>query len=76
MEQGNQDETTKIEEVQTPNITNLSIKEAEKIVKDLGLELEIQNNSEELDKENTIITKQIPTENVSVKKGSKIFVSY
>lgn len=74
----NQDEIEVIEEVNVPNITGLSIKEAEKILKDVGLELCIEGiteeNKETLDKENTIIKEQIPTEGIKINKGNKIFV--
>ena len=56
--------------------TLFCIKEAEKAVKEVGLEISIQNDSEELDKENTIITEQSPREGISVNKNSKIFVKY
>ena len=72
--QGNQDEIEQIEQVQVPNIEGKSIKEAESIVKEIGLELSIESNSEELDKENTIITEQTPKEGVVVNKGNKIYV--
>ena len=74
--QGNQDEVEQIEQVQVPNVEGMSIKEAEKAVKEVGLEISIQNDSEELDKENTIITEQSPREGISVNKNSKIFVKY
>ena len=74
--QGNQDEVEQVEQVQVPNVEGMSIKEAEKIVKEVGLEISIQNDTEELDKENTIVTSQSPREGVSVNKGSKIFVQY
>ena len=76
--QGNQDEIEPVEEVIVPNITGLSIKEAEKILKEIGLELNIEgiteNNKEALDKENTIIKEQTPTEGIKINKGNKIFV--
>lgn len=72
--QGNQDEIEQVEQVEVPNIEGLSINDAEKIVKELGLELSIENNSEEFDKENTIISEQIPMEGIKVNKGSKIYV--
>ena len=74
--QGNQDEVEKPEQVQVPNIEGLSIKEAEKSVKELGLEFNIENNSEELDKENTIVTEQTPKEGITVNKGSKVYIKY
>lgn len=58
----------------------MSIKEAEKILKDTGLELSIEGiteeNKETLDKENTIIKEQTPTEGIKINKGNKIFVNY
>lgn len=74
--QGNSDEVEQVEQVQVPNVQGLSIKEAEKRLKEVGLEINIQNDSEELDKENVIITKQSPIEGVNVNKGSKIYVEY
>ena len=76
--QGNQEEIEVIEEVVVPNVTGLSIKEAEKILKETGLELSVEGITEEdknsIDKENTIIKEQTPTEGIKIKKGNKIFV--
>lgn len=74
--QGNQDEVEQIEQVNVPNIEGLSIKEAEKVVKESGLELSIENETEELDKENTIISEQTPKEGITINKGNKIYVKY
>ena len=80
MNQGNQEEIEDIEETNVPNITGLSIKEAEKILKEKDLELSIEGiteeNEETLDKENTIIKEQTPTAGIKVKKGNKVFVKY
>ena len=58
----------------------MSIKEAEKILKDVGLELSVEGiteeNKETLDKENTIIKEQTPSEGIKINKGNKIFVNY
>ena len=78
--QENQEEVEIKEEIVVPNITGLSIKEAEKILKEIGLELSIEGiteeNKETLDKENTIIKEQTPTEGIKINKGNKIFVKY
>lgn len=74
--QGNKDEVEQLEQVQVPNVEGLSIKEAEKMVKELGLELSIENETEDLDKENSIILTQMPKEGVIVNKNSKIFITY
>ena len=79
--QGNKEEVEIKEEVTVPNITGLSIKEAENTVKELGLEISFENivnnaeeNKESLDKENTIIKEQTPKEGIKINKGNKIFV--
>ena len=63
-----------------PNIIGVSIKEAEKILKEIGLKLDIEGiteeNKETLDKENTIIKEQIPNEGIKINKGNKIFIKY
>ena len=74
--QGNQDEVEQVEQVQVPNVEGLSIKDAEKATKEVGLEISVQNDSEELDRENTIVKEQSPREGVSVNKESKIFIQY
>lgn len=74
--QGNQDEVEQIEQVQTPNIEGKTISEAQKIVKELGLELSIQNDVEELDKDNTVIIEQTPKEGVVINKGNKVYIKY
>ena len=58
-----------IEEVKVPNVQGI-------IVKELGLELSIENEAEDLDKENTIIVDQTPKEGIVVNKGNKIYVKY
>ena len=76
MAQGNQDEVEVVEQIQVPNVQGLSIKEAEKVVKELGLELNVENDSEEIDKENTVVTEQTPKEGITVNKGSKVYIQY
>lgn len=74
--QGNQDEVELVEQIQIPNVQGLSIIEAEKVIKELGLELSIENDSEEIDKENTVVTEQTPKEGITVNKGSKLYIKY
>ncbi len=74
--QGNEDEIEKIEQVQTPDILGKTIKEAEKILKESGLKISIKNNEENLDKENTIIKNQIPKAGIIVNQGNNIYIEY
>ena len=68
-----ENEENVIEEVTMPNIVSLSVKEAEKILEEIGIE--IDGNMEEVDKEKAIIKEQIPKEGIKVNKGSKIIVN-
>lgn len=72
--QGNQEEVEQIEQVQVPDITGKTINEAEKILKENNLEISIENNTEEIDKENTIVKEQTPKAGITVNSGSKIYI--
>lgn len=57
-------------QVEMPNVTGLSVKEAKIVLKELGLELEIEG--EEM--QETIIQEQLPQKGIQIKKGTKIIV--
>lgn len=52
----------------------MTIKEAEKMLKELGLEISIENDNEILDKENVIIKEQTPKEGITINKGTKVYI--
>ena len=72
--QGNQDEVEVKEEVTIPEITGLTIQEAEKILKENGLKLKINNEPEELDKLTALVQKQTPQPGIVVFKENEVFV--
>jgi stage V sporulation protein D (sporulation-specific penicillin-binding protein) len=72
--QGNQDEVEVIENIETPDIQEKSILEAQKILKDAGLEISIENETEELDSENIFVEEQTPKAGIVVRKGTKVYV--
>ena len=76
VEQGNQEEIEEKQEITVPNITNLSIQEAEKILKENGFEMKINNETEELDKKNTTVITQIPQAGITAYSGSCVYVEY
>ncbi len=63
-----------IEEVQTPDVLGKSLKEAENILKENGLEAVFETDNEGIDKENTYIEEQTPKAGIKVNKGSKIYL--
>lgn len=68
------EKNNKKESIEVPNIVGLSIKEAEKLLRELGIEIKIEG--EGIDKENTVIKEQIPKEGITVNKGNKIIVKH
>lgn len=74
--QGNQDEVEPVEEVEVPDLMGKSIQEAEKITKENGLTLVIENEPEELDKENQIVTEQTPQAGIKIKKENKVYIKF
>ena len=69
--QGNTEEIEEIEQVETPDIIGKTIKEAENILKENELELDIENESGELDKESL----ENIDKTIDIKKGSKITIN-
>ena len=63
-----------VEQVQTQDVLGKTLKEAEKILKESGLEASFGNLSEDIDKENTYIKEQTPSAGIVVNKGSKIYL--
>lgn len=53
-----------------PEVRNLTVKEALKVLKEVGLEGVI-NTEQEIDEENTIITEQLPKPGLSIIQGTR-----
>lgn len=74
--QGNEEEVEKTEEVQTPDLVGKTIQEAEKILKESGLDIRIENQVEDMNNESVIIKEQTPKAGIIVKKGSIVDIKY
>ena len=74
----NKTENEKIteEQIETPDVTGKTIKEAKEILKESGLESVIEDEEEELDEENIKVIEQTPKAGIIVKKESKIYIKY
>lgn len=59
-----------------PDVTGISIKEAEKILKDQGFEVKINNETEVLDKENVKVISQTPQSGITIYNKSCIYLDY
>lgn len=64
-----------IEEIEVPELRNANIKEAKKVLKEIGLEIETDIEvTGEMKEEELIIKEQLPKPGIRVRKGSKISV--
>ena len=74
VDQENTDEVEVAEQITTPDVIGKTVTEAEKIMKENGLELVVQNEEEEMDKDNSIIKTQTPQAGITINKGNKVYV--
>ena len=72
----NIDEVENVEQVETPDVTQKTISEADKLLKESGLELVIEDGADGLDYSNMIVKEQIPRPGITVNKGSKVYVKF
>lgn len=62
-------------EVEIPDITGLTIKEAKERLKELNLELDYEKNEDmQIKESSTIITNQVPKKGVKIMQGNKVIV--
>lgn len=71
----NEKEEDKRKQVEVPNIEGMTITEAIKKLKESNLSLKIQNEPEDLDKNNTNIVEQLPKSGIIVYEGTEIIVT-
>lgn len=76
VEQGNPEEVEEKNEISTPDITGKTIEEAEKILKEINLEIKINNEYEGIDKSTTVITGQLPQAGIQTYNGSCVYVDF
>lgn len=74
--QGNKEEIEPIEEIEAPDLLEKTLAEAQKIAKENEIELVIEDETEELDKENVIVKEQTPKAGIIIQKGSKVYIKY
>lgn len=76
VEQGNSDEIEERTEVIVPDVTGKTIEEAEKIIEENGLEVMINDETEELDKSTAIVSTQLPQAGITVYSESCVYLDY
>jgi len=61
-------------QVEIPDITGKTVKEAKSILLDSNLQISINNEYEGMDENSVIITNQTPSAGIKVNSGSNIYV--
>jgi beta-lactam-binding protein with PASTA domain len=57
-----------------PDVIGKTVAEAEKIIEESNLEIQINNETEDIDKENAIVTNQLPQGGIKAYNGSCVYV--
>ena len=74
LQEDKENEEEQKEEVEMPEIRNKTIEEAKKILKEYDLELEISNETDDINEKEAVIKEQIPKPGIKIKKEAKVFV--
>ena len=78
MQKTDLDKVQTVKQVNVPNIVGLNLKEAEKLIKEKGLEISTENQEEFglIVKEENFVKTQIPSGGIVVNEGSKVLIEY
>ena len=76
LKQDNEETKETTETVTVPDITYKTLAEAEKILKESGLEIKFDGEIDSKDKEKIIIKEQIPSSGITINSGSSISISF
>lgn len=72
LEKDNTEDLEPVTEVTVPNIIGMTVKDADKILKDLGLEIML-NSEADIDTSQTVIVNQTPKEGIKINSGATIY---
>lgn len=64
------------EEVTIPDVVGLSLQEAQKLLKEQGIEVQVNNEAEDLDKSSVVVKTQTPQPGIIVYKGNTVYLDY
>lgn len=63
------------EEVEVPQIVGMTVKEAQKVLKDLELNIQMNGKQDEIDIETAVIKEQLPTKGIKIYKGNNVSIT-
>lgn len=74
LQKDNETEEDMKKQVEIPNVEGMTISEASKVLKNVNLDLQIENEPEEMDKTKVVVKEQLPKQGISVYEGTKIIL--
>lgn len=75
LQKDNETEEDMKKQVEIPNVEGMTITEATKALKNVNLDLQIENEPENIDKTKVVVKEQLPKQGISVYEGTKIMIS-
>ena len=75
VEQGNTDEIEEKIETIVPDVTNVTLTEAIKVLEEQGFEVKINNETEDLNKDEVIVESQLPNSGITAFQGSCVYLN-
>lgn len=73
LQEDNKKDEEEVKEIVVPECRNKTVKQVKKEIKELGLELQINNDNEE-NIDEKIVTNQVPLPGIKINSGSKIYI--
>lgn len=74
LQKDNQTQEDIKKQVEVPNIEGMTIQEATKALKEVNLDLQIQNEPEDIDKTKVVVKEQLPKQGIRVYEQTKIII--
>ncbi len=70
-----QESNEKIEKsVEMPDVTGITVAEASKILKELGLEFSIEKQTQNESESENIVVEQLPKKGIQINEGTKVII--
>ena len=76
LKQDNEETKETVETVIVPDVTYKTIEEAEKVAKEIGLEIKLTKEISKEDKKRIVVKEQIPSSGITINKGSYLKLSF
>ena len=63
-----------LKSIEMPDVTGITVSEASKILKELGLDFSIEKQNQEENQEENIVIEQLPKKGIQINAGAKVII--